>query len=92
VASAHSGSEAEVLAADFRPDVLLTDYRLGDMTAAELIRRLRAEQPELRAIVLTGLPPEQVADGLGNLERVQVFTKPTELEEVAAAVADSTPA
>ncbi len=92
VLAAHSGSEAQDRAADFGPDVVLTDYRLGDMSAAELIRRLRVERPALRAIVLTGLPPEEVANGLGDLGQVQVFIKPTELEEIAAAIADSTPA
>lgn len=86
VSVAHSGTEAEQVAAAFSPEVLLTDYRLGDMSAAELIRRLRAINPSLRAIVLTGMPPDQVLQGLAGLGEVDVFTKPTELDEIAEAV------
>ncbi|MEM1025418.1 MAG: response regulator [Myxococcota bacterium] len=86
VATAHSGGEAEQVAGQFRPEVLLTDYRLGDMSAAALIGRLQAMNPSIQAIVLTGLPPDQVSEGLAELGSIKVFTKPTELDEIAAAI------
>lgn len=56
------GLESALACADrARPHVLITDYRLrGPATGVDLVRALRARQPDLPAIVLTGDPsPER---------------------------------
>jgi sigma-B regulation protein RsbU (phosphoserine phosphatase) len=54
LASASSPTEALVLAAGFGPDLALLDIRMPAMDGFELMQRLRAEQPDLDIIFVTG--------------------------------------
>ena len=51
---AQSGAEALLLAEAAQPDVALVDLDLPDFSGVELARRLRADRPDLRVVVLTG--------------------------------------
>jgi len=51
---AHDGAEALALANNRPLDLLVTDYLMPEMTGDELISKLRAERPELKALVITG--------------------------------------
>jgi DNA-binding NarL/FixJ family response regulator len=53
VGSARDGEEAVSLAALRRPDVVLMDLRMPRCDGVEATRRLTAEQPEVRVVVLT---------------------------------------
>ncbi|GAA2361157.1 response regulator transcription factor [Nonomuraea africana] len=53
VAEAGDGHAALVLAERARPDVVLMDLRMPGLDGVGAIRRLRAERPEIRVIVLT---------------------------------------
>jgi DNA-binding NarL/FixJ family response regulator len=56
VAEAESGSEAVRIAAEIRPDVVLVDVVLSGMDGIEATRRMRADQPTLPILVLSGNP------------------------------------
>jgi DNA-binding NarL/FixJ family response regulator len=51
---ASTGAEALELAAAMKPNVALVDLGLPDFGGIELARRLRADQPATRVVVLTG--------------------------------------
>lgn len=53
VAQASSGSEALAAAAKHRPDVALLDLQMPEPDGIEVARRLRAELPECRCVILT---------------------------------------
>lgn len=53
VAEAGSGLEAESMAHDHRPDVILMDLNLPDMDGSEVIERIKEKWPEARVLVLT---------------------------------------
>ncbi len=54
VAEAEDGEQALLLHAELRPDVTLLDLRMpGGLDGIETLRRLRAQSPEARVIVLT---------------------------------------
>src|SRR5262245_33398116 len=53
VGEAGDGPEALVLAGQTEPDVVLMDLRMPNMSGAELIRRLREQQPGVGILVLT---------------------------------------
>ncbi|NLG96062.1 MAG: response regulator transcription factor [Chloroflexi bacterium] len=64
VGAAKNGSDVLVLNKDLNPDVLLVHLIMSEMDEFEVIRRLTAEQPEVKILVLTsflvdgkGLPP-----------------------------------
>jgi CheY-like chemotaxis protein len=52
-AIADSGATALAEAASQRPDVVVTDYRLPDMSGAQLVRRLREAGVDAQAIVIS---------------------------------------
>ncbi|HMC51808.1 MAG TPA: response regulator transcription factor [Acidimicrobiales bacterium] len=54
VGAATTGKEAIELAAEHRPDVVLTDYRLPDIDGVEVTVRIKQDQPDVRVIMLTG--------------------------------------
>jgi two-component system NarL family response regulator len=53
VAEAENGARAVELARQHKPDVILMDLRMPQMSGVEALARIRAEQPEARVIVLT---------------------------------------
>jgi DNA-binding NarL/FixJ family response regulator len=53
VGEAGDGPEALALARQTEPDVVLMDLRMPNMPGAEVIRRLREQQPGIRILVLT---------------------------------------
>jgi sigma-B regulation protein RsbU (phosphoserine phosphatase) len=54
VATAASGADALREAAAFRPDLAVVDIRLPDTTGFELTRALKAAQPDVDVILMTG--------------------------------------
>lgn len=53
VGEAGDGPEALALARRVEPDVVLLDLRMPNLPGAEVIRRLRVQQPSVRILVLT---------------------------------------
>lgn len=84
VVAAPRAREAIELAADFRPDVLLTDLFLADKEGgAEVARALLADDPGLRVIVISGLPEPEIRRRIDGLPVFRVCTKPIRLSQVA---------
>lgn len=53
VGEATTGREAVTLAAQLRPDVVLMDIHLPELTGIEATRRIRHDHPEMRVLALT---------------------------------------
>ena len=84
VRSAGDGRTAVVAAREFRPDTVVLDVMLPDMDGLEVLRRLRAEAPEVPVLFLTAR--DAVADRIAGLTAGgdDYVTKPFSLEEVVA--------
>ncbi|MGW1345563.1 response regulator [Kribbella sp. NPDC002412] len=67
VGEAGDGPEALALARRTEPDVVLLDLRMPNLPGAEVIRRLREQQPAVRILVLTTFGDD--ADVLPAIER-----------------------
>lgn len=60
-AQASSGTEAIELAAHYRPNVLLVEAAFGDRDGLEVTRAVLERRPEVRAVLLTTAPAEELS-------------------------------
>ena len=81
---AGSAAEAAAAAAGTHLDLLLTDVGLPDGCGTDLATRLRAEQPDLRVIYMTGWQ-EHLA--LADIPEGALLSKPFNLAELTRVVA-----
>ena len=84
VRTALDGASAVRTAREFRPDAVVLDVMLPDFDGLEVLRRLRAEQPNLPVLFLTA--KDAVEDRIAGLTAGgdDYVTKPFSLEEVVA--------
>lgn len=77
VRTASDVEQAVSLGREFRPALLITDYLLREhRTGLDLIRELRASQPDLPAVLITGMDLGQLRHQLAELGNVEVLRKP----------------
>ncbi len=84
VTTAGSGLAAVRAAREVRPDAIVLDMMLPDFDGLEVMRRIRAEQPDVPVIFLTAR--DAVEDRIGGLTAGgdDYVTKPFSLEELVA--------
>ncbi|MFP5415263.1 MAG: response regulator transcription factor [Actinomycetes bacterium] len=84
VSSAHSGLTAVQAAREVRPDAIVLDMMLPDFDGLEVMRRVRADQPDVPVIFLTA--KDAVDDRIAGLTAGgdDYVTKPFSLEELVA--------
>ncbi len=85
---AATAAEAAAAAAQRRPDMLVTDIRLPDETGLELIRRLRRDNPDLPAVIITGCGDVQTLTEASRLRPVEILTKPFDVDRLGQIVRD----
>jgi two-component system response regulator HydG len=83
-ATATAGRQA---AAEHAPDVVLVDLRLPDASGLTLLEALRADDPELGVIVLTGHADVATAVRAMQQGALDFLEKPVDLDALAVAVA-----
>lgn len=71
---------------EFKPDLLITDYylRQGEMSGVDVIRRLRAQSPALRVVLMTGMPVDELRAELASVAPIEVLSKPFVWTDVVA--------
>ncbi|PKQ24741.1 MAG: DNA-binding response regulator [Actinobacteria bacterium HGW-Actinobacteria-5] len=84
VSTAASGLAAVKTAREVRPDAIVLDMMLPDFDGLEVMRRIRAEQPDVPVIFLTAR--DALDDRIGGLTAGgdDYVTKPFSLEELVA--------
>ena len=84
VGTAHTGSRAVAAAKEQRPDAVVLDVMLPDFDGLEVMRRLRAADPDVPVLFLTAR--DAVEDRIAGLTAGgdDYVTKPFSLEEVVA--------
>ena len=88
VQSAKSGTEAIKCVEKQLPDVLLTDWKLGDeIDGLEVISKLSAMNPKLKSILISGLSPQDLPQESFPKDLIYRFlVKPCSLDDVMEAV------
>ena len=84
--TAAGGTDALALCRAVRPDVVLSDVRMPDMDGFETLRAVRAEFPDMRFILLAGMPIAAERDQARQEGANGYISKSAELEELVAAI------
>ena len=84
--TAASASEGRQAAAEHAPDVVLVDLRLPDASGLLLLEALRADDPELGIIMLTGHADVPTAVRAMQQGALDFLEKPVDLDALDAAV------
>ena len=61
VAQARTGAEAEALATELQPALIVVDHLLPDATSDQLVPRLRAVAPDARVLLISGMSDDRLA-------------------------------
>jgi two-component system, OmpR family, response regulator len=85
---AETGAEAEAMASQRPPDLLVIDLHLPDTDGCTLLPRLRAAagRPALPAVLCTGEEPADVLRRATAAGFTETWTKPVLLDELRAAL------
>jgi DNA-binding NtrC family response regulator len=86
VVTAESGRAAIEVARCSDVDLVLTDFRMGDMDGLETMRAIKALKPETRVMIITGFASEEMEDELRRSGAVGIVIKPFGLEDLYSAV------
>lgn len=86
VAEAPSGEEAMLELSKGKIDLLVSDYRLPGMNGLELTEKIRARNPDVRVILVTGVTDPKAQAALKEAKVDAYFTKPVPVGDFLAAV------
>lgn len=72
------------------PHVLVVDYKLPGMTGADFVRHARLADPQVRAVIITGLIPQITAiESLAKEVGATLLRKPVRVEELRQAIEEA---
>lgn len=86
VETAQTGKEGLELVDKFMPDLVMTDFRLGDITGSELLVNLKSKLPDVPVLVITGYSDIKVAVNVMKLGAYDYITKPLFPDEILVTV------
>ena len=82
VSVASGGRQALNLIASDKPDLVLLDVRMEEMTGIEVLRELRRGNPSAKVIMVSGVEDEETINEANALGVIGYIHKPFILEEL----------
>lgn len=86
VGEAANGRDAQALARNGGIDVMLMDISMPGQNGVDVLRSIKAQSPDIRVLVLSGLPETQYATNLLRQGASGYLNKECEPEEIVAAI------
>ncbi len=90
VRTATTGFDAGIETKDFRPDIILLDYKLPDINGDALCRRIRSDpaHEHVRVIVISGVADPSEVEQLMAAGADEFIKKPFDIDQVIAKMAE----
>lgn len=86
IVDAPSGEEGLLEASRRKVDLLVADYLLPGISGVELMHKVRARNPEMKVIFITGMTERKARDEMLSAGAIAVFDKPIPLADFLDAV------
>lgn len=86
VETAQNGKDGLALIDSFSPDLVMTDFRLGDITGTELLTAIKSKRPNVPVLIITGYSDIKVAVSVMKLGAYDYITKPLFPDEILVTV------
>jgi len=85
-AVAYDGESALEVVREDEPDVMILDLKMPGIDGIEVLRRVKATQPEIEVIILTGHGSEADRETCLKLGAFAYLQKPVDVEELSATI------
>jgi CheY-like chemotaxis protein len=85
-AIAYDGESALEVAREDEPDVMILDLKMPGIDGMEVLRRVKATQPQIEVIILTGHGSEADKETCMKLGAFAYLQKPVDVEELSATI------
>ncbi len=82
VYSASGGLEALKIINEQKPDLVLLDVHMEEMTGIDVLKKLRADKNDIKAIMVTGVEDEAIISEANSWGVIGYIHKPLILEEL----------
>jgi two-component system response regulator HydG len=82
VAIAHDGNSGLTLLQEFRPALVMTDFRLGDMDGGTILSKIKEKFPFVPVLIITGYSDIKIAVNVMKLGAYDYITKPLFPDEI----------
>ena len=79
---AHNGKDAITSITELKPDVVILDIRLPDLSGIDVLIDIRAKKTSTKVIILTNYPYPQYRKKCKELGADYFFDKVTEIDEI----------
>jgi two-component system response regulator HydG len=86
VETAQNGKDGLALIESISPDLVMTDFRLGDITGTELLTAIKSKRPHVPVLIITGYSDIKVAVSVMKLGAYDYITKPLFPDEILVTV------
>jgi two-component system, NtrC family, response regulator HydG len=86
VETAQNGKRGLLLVDEFKPDLVMTDFRLGDLTGSELLVSIKKKLPHVPVLIITGYSDIKTAISVMKQGAYDYITKPLFPDEILITV------
>ena len=86
VETAQTGKRGLALVDEFKPDLVMTDFRLGDLTGSELLVSIKKKLPHVPVLIITGYSDIKTAISVMKQGAYDYITKPLFPDEILVTV------